>query len=362
MTIEVRAGHFSGASKVYEDRADGLAQIVRGMAQNIAKVAAAAVTGLTDNSGGAAADGTIGAIGLVTPSAIAPTAAATGSITFTGLPLADETVTVNGVAFTAKASGATGAQFNIGADVTETALNFATVLNASVHASISVATYTPALGVVSIAYDTAGTAGNAFTLTEAATNVTLSGATLTGGLAHTGAQKAELEASFGNVRDALTELAAQINVIAAKVPAASVTGTLGGAAADLTIAAIDASMTAVSTSLASAAGTNALVSAYRDVVATLAAQTNRLAVACGLSELTDSSGGTPVYSGALPALVTTTGTAVTGADATANAGVLATGANTMLASFAAAVKELATKLNACTSASTGYLVANVIAR
>lgn len=112
----------------------------------------------------------------------APTAAS-GNVTFTANPAADDTVTVNGTVFTAKASGATGNQFNIGADVTATALNLANVLNASVVAGVALATYSPALGVVTVTYDTGGTAGNAFTLAKSGTNITVSGATLSGGSA-----------------------------------------------------------------------------------------------------------------------------------------------------------------------------------
>lgn len=106
---------------------------------------------------------------------------ATGTITFSANPAADDTVTVNGTTFTAKASGATGNQFNIGADVTATALALKNVLNASVVSGVALATYTSALGVVTVTYDTVGTAGNSFTLTKVGTNIAVSGATLAGG-------------------------------------------------------------------------------------------------------------------------------------------------------------------------------------
>lgn len=56
---------------------------------------------------------------------------ATFVISFSGLPAAGQAVTVAGVAFTAKASGATGNQFNIGADATATATNLRNAINAS---------------------------------------------------------------------------------------------------------------------------------------------------------------------------------------------------------------------------------------
>lgn len=108
-------------------------------------------------------------------------AKATGTVTFSANPAVDDTVTVNGTVFTAKASGATGNQFNIGADVTATALNLKTVLAASVVAGVAAATYTSALGVVTVKHSTFGTAGNSFTLAKSGTNIAVSGATLSGG-------------------------------------------------------------------------------------------------------------------------------------------------------------------------------------
>lgn len=56
---------------------------------------------------------------------------ATLVISFSGLPSADQAVTVAGISFVAKASGATGNQFNIGADATATATNLRNAINAS---------------------------------------------------------------------------------------------------------------------------------------------------------------------------------------------------------------------------------------
>lgn len=104
---------------------------------------------------------------------------ASGRITFAAQPDADDTITLNGTAFTAKASGATGPQFNIGASLAETMTNAATVLNASVDADVAVATYTGTADSIEVVHDTAGAAGNAFTL--AASVATPSAATLLGG-------------------------------------------------------------------------------------------------------------------------------------------------------------------------------------
>lgn len=107
------------------------------------------------------------------------TVPASGRITFTTNPSADATIAVNGVTFTAKASGATGAQFNIGANLAATMIAAAAVLNASVNASVAVATYTATADSIEVVHDTAGAAGNAFTL--AASVATPSAATLLGG-------------------------------------------------------------------------------------------------------------------------------------------------------------------------------------
>lgn len=104
---------------------------------------------------------------------------ATGTVTYSGNFSADDTVTINGVVFTAKASGATGNQFNIGVDLAASLTALAAVLNASVVAAVALATYSVSSTVLTITYDAFGAAGNAFTL--AASVGTRSAATLAGG-------------------------------------------------------------------------------------------------------------------------------------------------------------------------------------
>lgn len=108
---------------------------------------------------------------------------ASGTVTFAGAPVANDTVTVNGVVFTAVASGATGNQFNIGGTVAITATNLAAAINASVTAGVAgVVTAASALGVVTISAFKTGVMGNSLTLAKVASNTTVSGATLTGGV------------------------------------------------------------------------------------------------------------------------------------------------------------------------------------
>jgi phage tail sheath gpL-like len=89
---------------------------------------------------------------------------ATGTITFSSL-VADDTVTVNGVVFTAKASPSGANQFALGADDTAAAVNFAAKINASAIANIvSVLTATSALGVVTLTAICPGLQGNCNTI------------------------------------------------------------------------------------------------------------------------------------------------------------------------------------------------------
>lgn len=112
-------------------------------------------------------------------------AKATGTITITTNPADGETITVNGKTVTFKTAAAGLLQVTLGATAALTAANLATVLNGSTDAAIVVAEYTEVGAVVTVTYDTFGTAGNAFTLVTgtAAVKVTMSAATLSGGVA-----------------------------------------------------------------------------------------------------------------------------------------------------------------------------------
>ena len=105
--------------------------------------------------------------------------------TFTGDPTAGQALTVNGVTFTARASGAVANEFNIAAgDVTTTAANLAASINASTTARIiNTVGASSALGVVTIYSIIPGSAGIPQTVTENLDNFTLVATTLstTGG-------------------------------------------------------------------------------------------------------------------------------------------------------------------------------------
>lgn len=229
--IKVDRNKFAGESHL----SDGvLADIVRGLAQHSAKVVAGQLADLTDNSGGAAADGTVGLV--------------------------------------------------------------------------------PACAATPLAGDTCPT-------------------------------KAEVETAFGTAKDALTEIGAQIAAVAAKVPAFTPTNSLGGAAADRTIGAVTVAFTGAITGRVAKAGFNDFVDAVNNRIAELARDVNKLAVATGQTEMNVSALPTlTTYDNEYAALATDTGVAA--ADGTTSV-TDAEGEAAMVA-IAAAVKELATKLNAIT--------------
>lgn len=238
MTILLGKRHFQGVSKVHAVGTDGLTEIVRQMAIHQAQIILAGTADLTDNSGGAAANGTIEAV-------VTPTLAVLGSTDAT--------------------------------------------------------------------------------------------------------QKAEFEAGALNVVDALKELIARMNTIVAKVPAfAALTDSLVGTAADGTIAVIDATYTGVAASMAKGLDVQTIIAELKSRVSQAAYHVNRVATACGQVPVIDSLGVTKVFSSTF-AVTTATVSTASGADATsANAIIKVADAGVFMAALAAAIKELATKLNACT--------------
>jgi hypothetical protein len=119
--------------------------------------------------------------------------AASGTITLSGVGSANDTILVNGVTFTAVASGATGNQWNVGASAAASATNMAAAIAASASALVSghVTASDNGAGVVTISSLYKGVYGNSVTIakgTDAGTVMTVSGARLTGGAAATSSQ------------------------------------------------------------------------------------------------------------------------------------------------------------------------------
>lgn len=109
------------------------------------------------------------------------TLGARGYIEFTAQPSADQTITLNGVTWTFKASGATGNETNIGASLQATLDQLVIDLNASADTDIDDATYSRLGNRLVIAHDTADNSGDAYTLATNVTGATVSKATLYGG-------------------------------------------------------------------------------------------------------------------------------------------------------------------------------------
>lgn len=108
--------------------------------------------------------------------------------TFTDEPTAADTLTINGVAFTARASGAVANEFNLvtggtaPADAAGNAAALAAAINASTTAGIiDVIVASSSAGALTIKSKQAGKVGNGIILSESMGNFTLAGTSLTGG-------------------------------------------------------------------------------------------------------------------------------------------------------------------------------------
>ncbi len=137
--------------------------------------------------------GTEGALGRNAPPSIAISiqeneVQAHGTLTTTSA-IATNTFTINGVTFTAVASGATGNQFNIGGTDTITATNIAAAINGSVTALVAgYVTATSAINVVTITSAFYGLSGNQTAIASGQGTIVASGARLTAGAADATAQ------------------------------------------------------------------------------------------------------------------------------------------------------------------------------
>ncbi len=153
------------------------------------------VTSAVYDDGAESVDTVLGAAAILqiyTPTGIA----ATGTITFGGLPSDADTVEVNSVVYTFKNTLAAANQVKIGATAAATAQNLFSALTGGLGvgtayytgttpvASTIIVSLPSASNVITLTAAATGTAANAYTLLETATNVTVSGAgTLAGGVA-----------------------------------------------------------------------------------------------------------------------------------------------------------------------------------
>ncbi len=102
---------------------------------------------------------------------------ATGNVTYTGLPTAAQTLTIGDEVYTYRAARAIPFEITIGGDATSTGANTVTAIGLD----SDLVSGANALGVVTLTALVPGVAGNSVTLSETASNTTVSGAHMTGG-------------------------------------------------------------------------------------------------------------------------------------------------------------------------------------
>jgi hypothetical protein len=108
---------------------------------------------------------------------------ASGTATFSAIPAANDTITINGQVLTFVSTVTIPAtQVLIGATAAATAQNLLTLLNSSSIAALTALRYSVNGAVLTVSYPTVGTAGNSIAIAKSSTAITLSGATLAGGV------------------------------------------------------------------------------------------------------------------------------------------------------------------------------------
>jgi hypothetical protein len=110
---------------------------------------------------------------------------ASGTVTYSAVPVANDTVVLNGHTFTFVTAAPGLDQVLIGGTAAATLQNLLTVIQQSSDPNVQAGIYTATATALNIAYFQSGLAGNSFTLAKTGTTGTTSGATLTGGLAGT---------------------------------------------------------------------------------------------------------------------------------------------------------------------------------
>jgi phage tail sheath gpL-like len=104
--------------------------------------------------------------------------AATGTVVFSGTPVADETLTIGTDVYTFKSSRSLAFEVTINANNSTQGDN----LDTAIAADATDYTSSNTTGTVTITAAVGGTAGNSIALAEAATGTAVSGAALTGGV------------------------------------------------------------------------------------------------------------------------------------------------------------------------------------
>ena len=133
---------------------------------------------------------------------------ASGTVTVSAVPIADESVTVNGVQMVFKAvADVASDQINLAADASAQAVAIAGAINSSSTAALLLISATVAGAVVTISYNDYGPTGNAVTLVDGTSgDVAVSGATLSGGVVATASKVAVTSGVGISLLDSAKEL------------------------------------------------------------------------------------------------------------------------------------------------------------
>ena len=127
-------------------------------------------------------DSTLGRFNITSPTSGAGVKA-TGTITLTTNPVPTDTVVIGGTTITFVATAPVGSQVLIGATPAATAANLQAFLAATTDVALLLASYSTLGNVITVTYGAVGVLGNAYTLVKTGTNIAVSGATLSGGVA-----------------------------------------------------------------------------------------------------------------------------------------------------------------------------------
>ena len=124
----------------------------------------------------------VGAVSLLTNTNLSYGAKASGTITLTGNPANGDDVEIEGTTVTFVAGSPSGNQVLIGINAAATATNLQTFLQQSSDVNLSLMSYNTIGAVTTVTDKYYEAAGNSYTLVKTGANISLSGATLSGGI------------------------------------------------------------------------------------------------------------------------------------------------------------------------------------
>jgi len=183
VTAGSMSGYLNGAPFTLTGLNFASAVNINGVASTLQTALAAVVSNstVTWNSGYSRFEIMSGTTGAASTIGYFSAPTAWGSITFSGNPANNDTVTVNGTVVTFVTGTAVGSQVQIAGSQAATETALAAFLNASVDANIVKMNYSVVGSVVYCVSKLTGAAGNAYTLAKTSTSLAVSGATLSGG-------------------------------------------------------------------------------------------------------------------------------------------------------------------------------------